>query len=63
MSTRLIHMDVVFHREDESGRVHKFNGSIPLDDSWNQWGASTDILGDNVDVMEALSNAYADNGR
>jgi hypothetical protein len=43
--------EVVFIRTDESNREHIILGCVCCE-SWEQWGVSSDILGDNVDQIE-----------
>lgn len=44
--------EIVFVRKDESGKEHTIYGQ-QLYESWQQWGATTDILWDNCDDIEA----------
>ena len=43
--------DVVFEREDDNGRTYTILASKCYE-SWEQWGAATEILCDNVDAVE-----------
>lgn len=43
--------EVVFEREDERGRHFTIYGATCYE-SWEQWGAPTEVLGDNVDEIE-----------
>ena len=56
--------DVVFVREDESGRRVRVQACYHRGlGSWEQWGAHTEVLSENVPAVEALAegvgNAYA----
>jgi hypothetical protein len=43
--------EIVFIREDWGGGRHTILG-CKCYESWEQWGASTEVLGDNVDTIE-----------
>ena len=43
--------EVVFVRKDESNKEHTIYG-CKCYESWEQWGSSKEILGDNVDDIE-----------
>lgn len=43
--------DVAFDRSDSSGRNHTILASRCYE-SWEQWGAPSEILADNVDAVE-----------
>jgi len=45
------HAEIVFIRKDESNKIHTIYG-CKCYESWEQWGASKEILGDNVDDIE-----------
>jgi hypothetical protein len=44
--------EVVFVREDSDGREYTIYGCTCYE-SWEQWGAYTEILSDNVSAIEA----------
>lgn len=43
--------EVVFIREDRLGKQYTIYGAVCYE-SWEQWGASSDILSDNVQTIE-----------
>ncbi len=43
--------EIVFIRKDKSNKIHTIYG-CKCYESWEQWGASKEILGDNVDDIE-----------
>ena len=43
--------DVVFEREDSEGREHTIL-ACRCYESWEQWGAITEVLSDNIDAVE-----------
>ena len=43
--------EVVFIREDRLGKQYTIYGAVCYE-SWEQWGASADILSDNVETIE-----------
>jgi len=43
--------EVVFIRQNDAGHTFKIFGAVCCE-SWQQWGATTKILGDNVDDIE-----------
>jgi hypothetical protein len=47
--------EVVFERIDSSNRVYEIL-ACKCCESWEQWGQITEILGDNVDTVEAWRN-------
>jgi hypothetical protein len=47
--------EVVFVREDENGYLHNILG-CKVYESWEQWGASHDVLCDNVETIENWRN-------
>lgn len=48
--------EVVFEREDEDGRKAVILASRCYE-SWQQWGAITEVLADNVDAVERWRRA------
>lgn len=44
--------EIIFVRKDETGEEHTIYGARCYE-SWEQWGARREILGDNVDTIEA----------
>jgi len=40
--------EIVFEREDDAGRSYTIYGAVCYE-SWQQWGAPKEVLGDNVD--------------
>lgn len=49
------HAEVVFIRRDENGHEHTIFGGQCYE-SWEQWNATREILGDNVETIEAWRN-------
>ena len=47
--------EIVFIRKDKSGNEYTILGCTCYE-SWEQWGESREILGDNVDDIEAWRN-------
>jgi hypothetical protein len=43
--------EIVFNREDEQGREYTIYAAKCYE-SWEQWGASTEVLSDNVPAVE-----------
>ena len=43
--------EVIFERKDSTNRVYTIYGCVCYE-SWQQWGAPREILGDNVDDIE-----------
>ena len=58
--TRLIRVELVIHREDEGGKEYTIKADITAEYGWNQWGEPATVLGDNVELMTALTDAVLD---
>lgn len=54
-------IDLVFTYVDEKENERTIKADI-VNGNWNQWGASTDELSENVGVMEAITEAALENG-
>lgn len=71
MTTRLIEVrgpsadeaqkgaEITFVRCDSDGVHHSIKACVTYE-SWSQWGVSTDILGDNVEAVEAWRRGLDD---
>lgn len=57
--TVLTSIEFKFIRRHEDGRLETVSAQLTPDTGWQQWGAPTEVLGDNVGVMEAVSEAAA----
>ena len=49
------HAEIIFIRKDRFGKEHTIYGCT-CHESWEQWGEIREILGDNVDDIEAWRN-------
>jgi len=60
METKLTSVDLIFHRETEDGVEIEVKANLSPDYGWAQWGATTQVLGDNVEALAAIEAALVD---
>jgi Ni,Fe-hydrogenase III small subunit len=60
VSTTLKSVDLVFHREAADGREIEIRATVTPEYGYEQWGAVSRELGDNVDALIAIEEALVD---
>ena len=58
--SKLISVELTFTRERRNGETETIRADLGPEDGWNQWGAPTQILGENVDALEAVQEALSE---
>lgn len=56
---KLQRIELTFVYKDANDKEIQFQGYIDPD-SWHQWGASKEVLGENVELIEALQDSTLD---